>query len=254
MSASGVSKGMPIQTLSALAAQGQALLGDFDKFNYRADERFISFRTEIISRVAAINESIEMHQKNIADLWQDIHDITSVDDARRIRAKIQAMLSAGLSDQERTDLESADRSIGHFLTEVEKLSVDTNADALESLYHELVSIFTDDLVDLTQVLHNTYIKRHNEIIVQEKDWCERWLAIVPENMSQNELDAWKASTVVVPVYVSDEKRRIMENVRASVERALTKCRIDYIVTLFQRLSEEEKEICIEELSRYRRIN
>lgn len=248
VSATSSINGMPIQTLVALAAQGQALLADFEKFNYRADERFVNFREVITQRVAEINEAIEYHHKSINDMWDAIRCISSLDDARCVRAKIQSLLSSGLTETERSDLEEADKVIANFLENVEALSPDVNAEQLEKQYQELLTAFEGGPIDFRQALHSFYIKRYNEIALCEKNWCERWLVIDPEAMTQTELDAWKASTLVMPTYLSAESRAVLINLREAVEKALSKQRIDYILMLFSKLTEGEKMNCLAQLS------
>ena len=60
-------------------------------------------------------------------------------------------------------------------------------------------------------------------------------------MSQAELDEWKRKSQPVPNYVSDNYKSIHEKLLSGVDEQLAKKRIDYIVLLFNQLTDSEKQ-------------
>ena len=83
---------------------------------------------------------------------------------------------------------------------------------------------------------------------KERYWVNKYLEINPEDMTQAELDLWKRNTQPIPGFVSSETEGKYRIVLQKVENELAKQRVNYIVMLYNQLSDTEKEKLIQIIS------
>lgn len=247
LASSAIMPGMTQKTLTVFVGQGRALLAEFENFNYQADERFVNIRQKITDHVAKLTEAVSAQRKRIGDMWEELDAITDLDSAQRARGKLHALLSSGLNDEDRTSLEEADITLARFLVEAGALNVDVNAEKIASIAGQLMQSFEDETIDLEPAIHAICDKRIADINAAEARWIDQWLKISPDEMDQFALDAWKSAMTVLPFYLSDETREKVRMIFERVERVLSKRRIDYILMLYDKLSDEEKASCMEAL-------
>lgn len=193
------------------------------------------------------NALVEFKEK-LGSIWNAVYDVSCVEDVKHVHARIEAVLSSGLTDRDRADLESIDRDISVFLSDMVEFSkrefsretIQTACDALREKYE-------DQEFDVSLVIDGLLNETIEKMEVQERQWISRFLTIVPESLEQHELDKWKRDTQPLPLFISSETAEEYDKVYARVEQELAKQRVNYIAMLFDQLSEQEKRMVLARL-------
>lgn len=164
-------------------------------------------------------------------------------------ARIEAVLGSGLTDKDRDDLENIDRDISDFLAQVAKIQASScSRSELKEACDRIKESFAEAELDVTPAIDSLYNELLDQMDNLEKEWVSRYLTVVPSNMTQPELDQWKRVTQPLPEYIRAETEIKHQRLLEAVERELSKQRIDYILMLFEGLTDDEKSQCYKALT------
>ena len=72
-------------------------------------------------------------------------------------------------------------------------------------------------------------------------WRKKYLDIDVDSMDQHQLDQWKRDAQPWPAFLSKETQEKAVTVLHHVEEALSRQRLNYIVSLIEKLTADEKE-------------
>ena len=100
---------------------------------------------------------------------------------------------------------------------------------------DLFSIF--HLLNCKQI-YNNCLERLKEL---DSGWKKKNIEIDIASMDQHQLDQWKRDAQPWPAFLSKETQEAAMTVLHCVEEALSRQRLNYIVSLIDQLTAEEKE-------------
>lgn len=246
---SQIRKGLTQKNLASFADQGNDYIEQFQKFDYSSDKHLAELYEGICVRVSELNSALDAFKKELDGIWNAIYDLMSVDDVKHIQGRIEAVLGSGLTDKDRDDLENIDRDISDFLAQVAKIQASScSRSELKEACDRIKASFAEAELDVTPAIDSLYNELLDQMDNLEKEWVSRYLAVVPSNMTQPELDQWKRVTQPLPEYIRAETEIKHQRLLEAVERELSKQRIDYILMLFECLTDDEKSQCYKALT------
>ena len=246
---SQIRTGITQKNLSAFLEQGSEMVKGFDRFDYEADKQFVDLRTKMISRIQDLNNALADFKEQLDGIWNAIYDISCLDDIRHVHARIESVLSSGLTDRDREDFEGIDHELNRFLSDMTELvkKIDNRND-LQNACVKAKEDYSEFEVDVSDVIDGICKEMLDDFDSKERYWVNKYLEINPEDMTQAELDLWKRNTQPIPGFVSSETEGKYRIVLQKVENELTKQRVNYIVMLYKQLSDVEKEKLIQIIS------
>ena len=133
----------------------------------------------------------------------------------------------------------------------------------EGSYGELnvtVSARKDVLSDIKQFLYKRLAsvikaecqRKLNEFLKKQADWVKQYISPVEyevRTMNAPRCSAWLSQTQTLPNYLDQQTVKRYHEVRRSVEQRLHSCRVQGVVSMFNELSNEEKEECLKILQK-----
>ena len=246
---SQIRTGMTQKNLTAFLEQGKDLVKEFDKFDYEIDKQFVDLRERTIERVKALEAAIKEFAQKLTAIWDAVNEISSIDDVRNVHARIEAILSSGLTDRDREDLENIDRELSAFLADASELMKrNYGRDDIRDAFDEVKQRYSEYEIDFSIVIENICLDLLKVMDEKEEGWENRYLSITPEQMSQGELDQWKHETQPIPGFVKKENIERYNLLASAVEKELNRQKIDYIVMLYNQLNDDERMILLTRLN------
>ena len=250
MASSEVKKGMTAKNLTTMQDQGESYLLEFEKFNYQIDKRFVRQYEEIQARINEIKKAINDQKEEIQKLWDSIYDIQTLDDVRHVSLQIESMLSSGLTDKDREDLEEIDKFLRTFIKDVHALEecldsweiVNTVRMDIERKY-----ITEESEISLEHVIEEVANEKERKLESKNSDWYRRYLSINPDELNHQELGKWMDDTQPLPEYLTEETMMEYEKLKQKVDQAIKEKMIVYICFLFGQLPESDRITCFNQL-------
>lgn len=240
---SQIRKGMTQKNLAAFQEQANEYIKRFEEFDYQADSHFIDLRSRVQERNQELSDALVEFKEQLDSIWNAIYDISSVEDVRHVHARIEAILSSGLTERDRDDLESIDREISAFLNDVnEFMHQEYSRASLVAACDSLMEHYAEHEFDVSPVIDGLRTELLAKMDRQEQTWKERYLTIEPPKMSQPELNKWQKDTQLLPLFLTPATESTYHLLQTQVENELAKQKIDYILMLYRQLSKEEKEL------------
>ena len=240
---SQIRKGMTQKNLAAFQEQANEYIKRFEEFDYQADSHFIDLRSRVQERNQELSDALVEFKEQLDSIWNAIYDISSVEDVRHVHARIEAILSSGLTERDRDDLESIDREINAFLNDVnEFMHQEYSRASLAAACDSLMEHYAEHEFDVSPVIDGLRTELLAKMDRQEQTWKERYLTIEPPKMSQPELNKWKKDTQLLPLFLTPATESTYHLLQTQVENELTKQKINYILMLYRQLSKEEKKL------------
>ena len=177
----------------------------FDRFDYEADKQFVDLRTKMISRIQDLNNALADFKEQLDGIWNAIYDISCLDDIRHVHARIESVLSSGLTDRDREDFEGIDHELNRFLSDMTELvkKIDNRND-LQNACVKAKEDYSEFEVDVSDVIDGICKEMLDDFDSKERYWVNKYLEINPEDMTQAELDLWKRNTQPISGFVSSE--------------------------------------------------
>lgn len=245
MASSEVKKGMTAKNLAALQEQGESYLKEFEKFEYQIDKRFVRQYEEIQGRVNEIKKAINDQKEAIQKLWDAIYDIQTFDDVRHVSLQIESMLSSGLTDKDREDLEEIDNFLREFIRDLKAFEECPDSwEAVNRKKEELTEKYTEDSeISLEHVIEEAFNRKVSVLDNLKNEWVRHYLEVEPESMTHQELGKWIEDTQPLPGYLDDEATVSYAQFKKRIDESLKEKRLAYIYFLFEQLSPSDRETC-----------
>lgn len=246
MASSEVKKGMTAKNLAIMQEQGETYLAEFDKFNYQIDKRFVRQYEEVQARISQIKKAINDQKEEIQKLWDSIYDIKTLDDVRHVSLQIESMLSSGLTDKDREDLEEIDKFLRAFIKDIHTLEESPDTwEAVKAVRTDLERKYNaeDSEISLDHVIEEAINEKERLLENKNNDWSRQYLEIDPDKLSHQELGKWVDETQPPPGYLTEETLTAYGELKRKVDQAIKEKMIAYICFLFEQLPENDRITC-----------
>jgi len=222
--------------------QGQTIVKEYESFDYTKDKAFTRMYEQLQKRLSEIANALLVLKQQQDALWDAIYGIETVDDVRHIVGQIQALLGTGLEDGDREDFERIDSFLRQFLSDINPLMNGPDSrEEINSIYANLLRIYNEDSeLSMEELIEKITDEKFQRIARMEQEWTQQYLSIDLSEKSQPELDSWKRETQPLPAFVSEETKHKYATKLSEVEEHLSRVRKEYIIFLFEQLSDSEK--------------
>ena len=174
----------------------------------------------------------------LESVFERIANAGSLNDLRETEKNMQRMklLEFDPSSEERID--GAISSLHQRIHIIETLP-----DSIDEL-HAAESVYTSekDKVVSIEVANRLQTLRNNE-----KKWVEDYIWGPTEiaKLSAAQCADWLENTAVLPAFLSSEARQKHTAIRDLVDMQLHKCRVDGVISMFDKLNDDEKKQCLQ---------
>ena len=194
-------------------------------------------------RLGEIRHAMNDLKAELAQAWDAIYGIETVDDARHVNQLVSSLLAGGLAEKDREDFENIDKFIRQFITDIQVLlDCEDSQQAIAEVYQRLTSIYTEDSeLDFTSLIESTYDNRLAHLKELDSGWRKKHIEIDIDSLDQHQLDQWKRDAQPWPAFLSKETQETAVTILNRVEDALSRQRLNYIVSLIKQLTVEEKD-------------
>ena len=95
-------------------------------------------------------------------------------------------------------------------------------------------------------------RKLNEFLAKQADWVKQYISPVEYEvrvMNASRSSGWLSQTQTLPNYLDQQNVKRYHDVRRLVEQRLHNCRVQGVVSMFNELSNEEKEECLKILQK-----
>ena len=95
-------------------------------------------------------------------------------------------------------------------------------------------------------------RKLNEFLAKQADWVKQYISPVEYEvrvMNASRCSGWLSQTQTLPNYLDQQTVKRYHDVRRLVEQRLHNCRVQGVVSMFNELSNEEKEECLKILQK-----
>ena len=201
-----------------------------------------SMKKKLAGRIDVANEQLQTHFQAIQEAINNI--FTSAQNAK----KLQDLLEA----EKRFDLINNFEPQESVLADVAKMtdSIRKAQKAINELPNQI-----DQLREYccpTQIAFSSVIKAEsqsklNELINKQDKWVEQIITPVENSisyMSASRCSGWLSQTQTLPDFLSKQITIRYFRVRSQIEQRLHDCRVQGVVSMFNELTNEEKEECL----------
>lgn len=214
-----------------------------------------NYKNQLAKTLEVINGYLDKIKAQITEIYNRTYEIKTLSDAKEIKSLISDILEKGIRHEEKEYIEDIGRVLTSCITDITDI-INNN-----TLAHRAKRVFDLKLkydecnedVDLNLMLDN-YIKGiEDKIQTENKVWMENHNSVFDNsNKSWNaqKCQSYLADTEVIPDYLFDENKVILQKNRQNIFTRLKNLKIESVVELFKVLNEEEKSECIKQLKTF----
>ena len=181
------------------------------------------------------------------------YELNNIEEVKSLKGKITYILSKKLKEEDKQDIEEMADEIQNFLNKIEEINKEDNLDnrillieGLEKAYEDVEVITLSDVIN--DIKGNIVLEKDNKI----KIWTSNNLNLDREKIERftsNDCYSWLDKTNILPDYLDNISKETYKNIKVLVENRLKELKIESIVVLFENLTEDEKELCINTLNK-----
>lgn len=232
--------------LFSLIKEGKELV-DFIT-GIKVDKSFVSdYLDNVEKRLNQLTDYRDSLKEDISNIYNRYFDLETIEDGKELLSETKELLKKPLSSVDKQGIEKAANDLQNFMNDIEGLRR-YNED-YEGFNLELESIknkwdqFEKDF-DTDVICDKIKERYYEEFIRLEKNWVQRYIKNNKvENWDANQCTSWIESTMVLPNYLSDETKNEYKEINGKVYQRLNLLAIEGVVSLFKKLTDEQKVIC-----------
>lgn len=247
-----ITKFLTQEELMALDKEGKNLLVNLNQNNKLRSIDKAQFEQNININLDNINKLLTEIKNKLTEIYDFIDEITSIDDVKNIKSKIDYILGKKLRAEDKEDIEDIGDCIQNFINDIEDVKLEKDIILRMELAKQVkIKYFNNDYVNLDEAI-NEYIEILGSAILEKsKIWARNYLNYTIKDISvwdSNKCYSWFDSTNVIPNYVQSEEIEKYKCIKEMVIERTKQIKLDSILVMFNQLTSEEKEVCIRLLS------
>ena len=239
---------VPFTRLLEWKKQGEALCSNIEKFAASLGKDYERMRSNAAARLSAINDAIDQIRQDMNDIYDDIYNVSSVDDVRAMVERIHLVCQKGIAGRDLADFNELKNSLEAFLQDINALvEAQNDREQFDKEYSLLMQKYQEAELDfdVLAILEQVANSISASLDHKEKAWESRY--ICSEENGRSDLLAWVDETRLLPKYLSERAREKFEQKKRAVEKKLSQAKVDDVVYSFKKLNEEEREECFDKL-------
>lgn len=247
-----ITKFLTQEELMALDKEGKNLLVNLNQNNKLRSIDKAQFEQNININLDNINKLLTEIKNKLTEIYDFIDEITSIDDVKNIKSKIDYILGKKLRAEDKEDIEDIGNCIQNFINDIEDVKLEKDIILRMELAKQVkIKYFNNDYVNLDEAINEYIDILGSAILEKSKIWARNYLNYTIKDIlvwDSNKCYSWFDSTNVIPNYVQSEEIEKYKCIKEMVIERTKQIKLDSILVMFNQLTSEEKEVCIRLLS------
>lgn len=235
--------------LMKIKNDGQEILKLLEK--YPVDKSYLhEYYQKIESNINKADEYLNKLKEEVSEVYDVIYNLLSVQDCKEFLSQVRTVLGKSISDIDREGIEQAANDVQNFLNDVYNL--EKFSDNRKELINELNALQDkwggyESEVDFSLIIdaHEKYLlNRLNDL---EERWKQNYLSSLADevpNWDVSRCMTWLENTNIIPPYLSESTIYSLKEAREFVNNRLSDLQVEAVISLFSKLSDEQKEIAL----------
>lgn len=238
--------------LGAWKNKGLELEGFIITHRNLSEKEIEDYQARIRSKLDAVEKAFEELYQQITDAYDIGFNLETVDDCNVLLSKIGNVLSRNIKAEDRESLSNMEKETQTFLDSLMVISSPSiGRYALREAIHNLNIIWNGDEteLDFSQVLQNYWLDKAKVFDDADTSWATKFMIheSMINNWDANQCLRWQEDTKLLPNFLRDETIACFEEVRALVDARLSELDVIAVLTMFEKLTKEQKQVCLEKL-------
>lgn len=190
-----------------------------------------------------LNAHLQAIQEAIDNIFASAKNSKSLQDLMEAEKRLESITSFAPQESVLSDAAKMTESIHRVQTVVSELP---------NQIDQLTNYRCPIQIGFTSVIKAECQRKLNEFLKKQADWVKQYISPVEyevRTMNAPRCSAWLSQTQTLPNYLDHQTVKRYHEVRRSVEQRLHSCRVQGVVSMFNELSNEEKEECLKILQK-----
>jgi len=214
------------------------------------------YQDKLGRKLDAVEQAFRELHSQISEAYDMASSLSTVQDCRTLIAKVNAIFSRNIKNEDREFLDGIARDTQQFLDDLDSLSAAHGSrqdvqEAVEALRGKWED--RDSGVNFSAVLDSIWAEYETRFDEQDQAWASKYLG-----HSQSDIASWTAkqclewqdATETLPGYLRQETVKRYNRVRDAVRDRLSVLNIEAIIMMFARLTPEQKRVCYMKLTQH----
>ena len=180
-------------------------------------------------------------------MWNDFYEINSIEAISNLVNNIRFLLQKGLLKKDQDDLNELNATLLNLKTDMDEIKgsksrsqLMSNSERIKQKYEEL-----ELDIDVTDIIKGVTDSTKSGFDIKENEWKTKNLSLGNESIEA--IQQWKQRVQIIPEYLSDETKEAVKNLHQKADKIISKNKIDYIISCFDKLEDDEKRECLNRL-------
>ncbi|ULM96192.1 hypothetical protein L8956_20635 [Peribacillus frigoritolerans] len=246
------------EQLQDLKKEGQELI-DFI-LGHNVDRNYLdSYLDKLEPRVDQISNYINKLTQQITEVDDAFFDLTDITACEAVLKKAKILLQKQLKEEDKLNIEQSADEVQNFLNDIEKvkeiknnrIELFTELQVLENKWSEIYSDI--DFIPIISSFRNSMINQINELEIK---WYQKYLKDSDTEIiwDVSKCTTWLNDTKITPHFLSQDTVDVYETMREKIMLRLNELSVDGVISLFENLTYEQKELCYDKLVSLMKVN
>ncbi len=197
------------------------------------------------SRITELSNFKKIINDEMSSIWDDLYDISSLDDIKSLIGKIDLIIKKGLSQEDFDDFANMKETLITVLNDLELVRNSSNSrfdfakasQKIQSKYQNEEMDF-----DVNTIINDVTNEIKEELDAKEKLWCDKYLSI--QGKTRPEIHEWENQTAILPDFLSEQTIIKYHNIKSDADKKIKEGKIEDVLYYFDKLQSDEKEECL----------
>lgn len=202
------------------------------------------------TRISELVKRKERVEKDIAYIWESVDRIDNKVDLESLLDDILTTLQSGLKSQDNKSLNDLLENLRSFNNDLSELMNRTGSiQRFKSRLEVLKEKYSDEELDFNAmpILESVNDEVMQKFTEMENDWKEQYLTL--DDNDREAVHRWLDDTSYLPDYLSEETKEQYSILKKKADVAVSQGKIEDVKFYFKKLSNSEKQQCLDELKK-----
>lgn len=206
-----------------------------------------SIKSDLQNSITQLKNKKDEIKKLLDCVWNDFYEINSIEAISNLVNNIRFLLQKGLLKKDQDDLNELNATLLNLKTDMDEIKgsksrsqLMSNSERIKQKYEEL-----ELDIDVTDIIKGVTDSTKSGFDIKENEWKTKNLSLGNESIEA--IQQWKQRVQIIPEYLSDETKEAVKNLHQKADKIISKNKIDYIISCFDKLEDDEKRECLNRL-------
>ncbi|MBP1566669.1 MAG: hypothetical protein J6A58_13065 [Oscillospiraceae bacterium] len=248
LSASSNDKFISYTAIVSFIKEGRDISQRIEKFADSLGGDITSMMDKVSNRLSILETERDKIIQNISEIWDGLCEIKSNNDILRLISKIRSVLQQGLAKRDNEPLEELLNNLEALTNDIEILQnisdslVEANKVSADLKHKYENSDFDFDVIEVIEGVSEVIIEKIKE---KENYWVKTNLSL--GDKSRKSVYHWKDRIKALPEYLSEETIQKVKELDKEADVIISDGKIEDVLFYFDKLSLEEKKMCIQKI-------